>query len=891
MYYFSNWNRHNRNPRWVTIVNNTVTWLKNFTREMRIKLFKDWSWKKGLKYGLYLCGLGLIGGSILFFIVSLSLPNPNKLSSRVVAQSTKIYARDETTLLYEIHGEAKRTLIELSEVPDYMKNATIAIEDKDFYKNNGVDITGIFRALLKDIMSGDLHGQGGSTITQQFVKNAILTNEKTFTRKVKEAVLAIEIEQKFSKDEILKLYLNEIPYGQNAYGVEAAAQTYFNKHAKDISLAEAAYLAAIPQAPTYYSPSGSHRDRLDARKDAVLENMHKQGYINESQMNEAKQTVVEFSKVRTAIKAPHFVQYVQEQLAEEYGEKTLEEGGLKVVTTLDWDMQQMAEKAVTDGVAKNEKQYKATNASLVAIDPKTGQILAMVGSRDYFDDEHDGQVNVALRPRQPGSSFKPYVYATAFKKGMSPASMLIDVRTTFGSYAGKDYTPNNYDGTSHGPVTIRKAMAGSLNVPAVKALYLAGVQDSIDTAKDLGIVNTDMDADHCGLSLVLGGCEVMLLDHVSAMGVFANMGVRNDHSPILKISDSKNKILEEYKEAPHEVINPQYAYEIVSIMTDNDSRAFVFGPRSPLTLPDRPVGAKTGTTQAWKDGWTLGYTPSLVAGVWAGNNDGSLMKAGADGVLVAAPIWHQFMVEATKGKPVEQFQVPDGIQNLYVDAVSGKLPTEFTPITRQDVFAKDAVPTKYDDVHVGVKINRLNGKLATSSTPTELIETRTYTVFHSEVPDNPSWEGPVRSWALAAGYTYPPTELDDGSVNPEFSKTQVAFVNPRNDDKVSSSFDVNLDVTGDKPENIEMYLEGEYLGRRSNEPYTFHVDFATKGWKTLLAVVNMPNGERIESSIRVEVTETVSVKPSPTPEPPPPALIPEVLGGNTGRTAKKRNSN
>lgn len=854
MYYHSNYNRHNRSPKWEKGVNLMLLWIKNFFRWVKVKLFKNWTWRKALKYSLYLAGIGLITASILFFLVSLSLPNPNKLSTRVVAQSTKIYARDESTVLYEIHGEAKRTLVELNEIPDYMKEATIAIEDRNFYTNQGVDVIGILRAVVNNVTTGDLKGQGGSTITQQFVKNAVLTNEKSWTRKVKEAVYAIQIEQKFSKDEILKLYLNEIPYGQNAYGVEAAAQTYFSKNAKNISLAEAAYLAAIPQAPTFYSPSGPNRDRLDVRKDVVLNEMHSQGYITEEERDNAQKEVVVFSKIKTAIKAPHFVQYVQQLLAEEYGEKTLEEGGLKVITTLDWRMQEIAEQAVKDGVAKNEKQYAATNASLVAIDPRNGQILSMVGSRDYFDDAKDGQVNVAIRERQPGSSFKPYVYATAFKEGMNPATMLMDVRTSFGTYGGKDYAPTNYDGASHGPVSIRKAFAGSLNVPAVKTLYLTGVQDAIDTAQDLGITS-EMDTDRCGLSLVLGGCEVTLLDHVSAMGVFANMGVKHDHTPILKIIDSKNKVLEEYKEGGREALDPQVAYQVVDIMTDNNARSYVFGSRSPLILPDRPVGAKTGTTQAWKDGWTLGYTPSVVAGVWAGNNKGELMRAGADGVLVAAPIWNQFMRNITKDTPVEQFKEPAGIQRLYVDTLSGKLPTQDTPTTKQEVFASTNIPKDGDDVHVSVRINRENGKLANDRTDESLIETRTYTVLHSEQPDKENWEVPVRNWAAAAGYTYPPTEQDDGSVSENSEESRIRFTSPSNNSEVGQKFDVKLSVRGEEPESIELYLEGDYMGRRSSSPYNFTVDTTATGWRTLMAVANMDNGDRDQYTIRIQIKE------------------------------------
>src|SRR5258708_6744337 len=557
--YYSNWNR-NRRPGLKNILNQILVLPKRLWEKIRNEKSLR---RKIFLVVMYLAASFLLLGSITFAVVSLSLPDPNKLNDGIVAQSTKIYARDGKTLLYEVHGEAKRTLINLTDIPDYAKQATIAIEDKNFYKNPGVDWRGILRSVWIDLTSRS-RTQGGSTITQQFVRNAILTREKTFTRKIKEAVLAIEIGQKFSKDDILKLYLNEIPYGQNAYGIEAASQTYFGKHAKELTLAEAAYLAALPQAPTYYNPNGLHRQALDARHETVLQQMYEQGYITKDQRDKAKAEVVAFGKTKdtgpTFPLAAHFILYVQDILAQKYGEKTLQEGGLNVVTTLDWNMQQIADKAVKDGVAKNEKYNNASNAGLVAEDPKTGQILAMVGSRDYFDNTHGGQVNIALQDLQPGSSIKPYIYATAFKKGMSPATMLVDVKTVFGTYGGKEYAPGNYDGLSHGIVNIRKAMAGSLNVPAVKTLALVGVQDAIDTAKDMGITS-DINTDRCGLSLVLGGCEIKLIDHVAAMSTFANMGVKQTQTPLLKVSDTKGKILHQSKQNPaHHVLHPPLPY-------------------------------------------------------------------------------------------------------------------------------------------------------------------------------------------------------------------------------------------------------------------------------------------------------------------------------------------
>lgn len=818
------------------------------TRRERVRL--------GIRFVLYCLAILLIVGSVTFAVVALSLPDPNKLNTREVPQSTKIYARDGTTLLYEVHGEVKRTLVDPKDLPAYVGQATIAIEDKNFYKNPGVDWRGILRSIWVDITSGSA-SQGGSTITQQFVRNAILTRQKTFTRKIKEIVLAIEIGQKFSKDDILKLYLNEIPYGQNAYGIQAAAQTYFNKDAKDLDLAQAAYLASLPQAPTLYNPNGPNRSKLDARHETVLSAMYDQGYITKQQMDDAKKEVVVFSKTKDTGPnfgiAAHFVTYIEQQLAQQYGEQTLEQGGLNVVTTLDWNMQQIADKAVKDGVARNEKANKASNAALVAMDPKTGQVLAMVGSRDYFDDAHDGQVNVALAPRQPGSSIKPYVYATAFKQGYSPASQLVDVATDFGTYGNQDYIPHNYDGKDHGVLNMRKALAGSLNVPAVKTLSLVGVQNAIDTMKDMGIT-TDISTDRCGLSLVLGGCELTLLDHTSAMGVFANMGVKHDTTSILKVTDSNGNVLQQYQDGPGtEALDPQVAYEIDSIMTDNDARTFIFGAHSPLILPDRVVAAKTGTTQSFKDGWTMGFTPSLVAGVWTGNNDATPMRQGADGVVTAGPIWNQFMRNALTGTPAEQFQEPPGIQHLQVDAISGKLPTEYTPSTREDVFASFA-KLDTDDVHVPVRINKLNGKLATDQTPPEDVETKVYTVIHSERPDNPAWENPVEAWAMAAGYSYPPTTPDDGSVDTTFQQSELKFISPTYNQEINSlPFNIQIDAGANQVLEMDLDLDGVPEGSRNAAPYTFSINAAKNGWQTLTATAKLSNGNIISNSIRINI--------------------------------------
>lgn len=849
-YIYSPRNRSNNGESLVSKVWTTMTHgpKKLWQRLKGDRVFRT----KSVRFVLYFCATGFLAASVALAVIAVTLPDPSKLGSRIVAQSTKIYARDGSTLLYEIHGEAKRTLIGLEDVPEHAKQATIALEDRNFYNNQGIEVFSIIRAIWRNTILKQT-SEGGSTITQQFVKNAILTTEKSYIRKAKEIVLSIEINQRYSKDEILQMYLNEIPYGRNAYGIEAASQTYFGKHAKDLTLAESAYLAALPQAPSFFNPSGPNKARLDSRKDFTLDQMVEQGYITREEADAAKAEKVTFSQIKTAIAAPHFVLYVQSQLAEKYGEHTLEEGGLKVITTLDWRLQQAAEAAVKAGVERNARN-NAANAGLVATDPKTGQILAMVGSRDYFDEEYDGQVNVTLQELQPGSSIKPYIYATAFKQGMSPATMLMDVQTVFGTVNGSGYAPTNYDGSNKGIVNMRKALAGSLNISAVKTLSLVGVQNAIDTAKDLGITS-DINADRCGLSLVLGGCEIKLIDHVSAMGVFANMGIRHEQTTILKIEDGEGKVLEEYQPgAGVEAIDPQVAYQINDIMTDNDARAYVFGANSPLILPGRTVAAKTGTTNEWRDGWTVGFTPSLAAGVWTGNNDHSKMRAGADGVIVAAPIWNQFMREALKDTPAETFPRPSGIQDILVDSVSGKLPTEFTPATKSEVFSSFGIPKDFDNVHIGVVVNKYNGKLATDATPEESKETRMYTVLRSEVPTNPSWENPVRAWAEANGYVYPPTEEDDGSGPTESS---LSFVTPDNNELITKlPLTVEVSAFGIGAEEVNLYIDNKLIGTSRSAPYAFQLNSLSNGFHQLTAKATLSDGTITETSINITVLVT-----------------------------------
>lgn len=779
-------------------------------------------WRKLLALGAAGVLVMFILGGILFAYYAITLPSPDKLAKREVPESTKILDRNGK-LLYEVHGEVKRTRIPFDQIPKNIKDASLAIEDKDFYRHGGISITGIIRSVIINVLTVSKK-QGASTITQQFVRNAVLTREKTFARKFKEIILSVELEQRYTKDQILESYLNEIPFGSNAYGVQAAAQTFFGKDARELTLAEAAYLAALPKAPTYFSPYGPHRSELDQRADTVLALMAEQGYISKSQKLAAQGETVNFRDLGQGILAPHFVLYVQDLLAQKYGEVTVREGGLKVTTTLDLDLQKIAEEAVARQVPLNEKNYRAGNASLVAIDPKTGQILALVGSRDYFDRDHDGAVNVALRPRQPGSSFKPYVYATAFKQGMNPATLLFDLVTNFGEFGGKEYTPQDYDGGQRGAVSLRRALQGSLNIPAVKTLILVGIENAIDTAEALGIT-TLKDRSRYGPSLVLGGGEVKLLDHVSAFGVLAAGGVRHEPVSILKVEDKDGQELETWqKSRGREVLDRQVAYQINDVLSDNDSRIYIFGPNNRLYLPGRPVAAKTGTTQEYRDAWTVGYTPSLVAGVWVGNNNNSQMSGKADGSVVAAPIWNEFMRRALLGKPSENFPRPDGIVELPVDAVSGLLPTAYTPTTKTEIFASFNVPTKPDNVHQGSCL-----------------------VYHSEKPDDPAWETPVRTWALANGGCYP----EAGNPSPA-ADLQITIHAP---EKITSlPWQVEAEVVSPLPlKAVEFLLDGQPLGTLTQAPFLLTVAAGrAPGQHSLIVSAQTENGQTSQAQASLE---------------------------------------
>ncbi|HYF05004.1 MAG TPA: transglycosylase domain-containing protein [Patescibacteria group bacterium] len=611
----------------------------------------------------------LSGAYVLTHILTIAIPDKVTVMSRFPV-SSKIFDKDGE-LLYEIHGEVKRSPVPLKEISPYLVAATLASEDKGFYEHGGISFTSMGRAAYINFRNKSL-SQGGSTITQQLVKNIMLTRTKSFKRKTWEILLALRLERVMGKNEILSEYLNTVPYGRNTYGAEAAAMSYFNIHAKDLTPAQAASLAALPKSPSYLSPFGKHRDALIHRKDEILNKMLEAKALTLAEYYKARQEVLVFRKSQTGIKAPHFTKWVEQQLIEKYGRPYLETAGLNIYTTLDLKLQEMGEEIIKRKATENASRYGGFNASMVAIDPKTGGVRVMVGGKDYFSQplplgcapghncKFEPSVNVALAQRQAGSSFKVYTYLTAFLPAFaySPSTPILDRNENFASPGFPPYVPHNYYNRNYGLMPMRRALAGSLNVPAVRTLKMLGVEPVRNTAHALGITSS---LASCGLSLTLGACEVRLLDHTAGFATIANMGNRAETHAIARITDKNARVVYEHEQKLTQVADPQSVYELISILTDTNARSFIFGSGKNLRLPDRLVAAKTGTSQNFRDGLTMGFTPSLSLGVWSGNNDASYMNPGSDGYFTAAPIWNEFMQKATTGTPVEDFPVPEGI--------------------------------------------------------------------------------------------------------------------------------------------------------------------------------------------------------------------------------------
>ena len=648
-----------------------------------------------IKITLSIAILFVLFGLSVFVYYAKDLPRPEKFTERQIVQPTRIYDRTGKFLLYTIYGEENREIVSLSEIPLQLREAVISTEDADFYRHQfGLDFKGIIRAIANDIRMGQ-PAEGGSTIIQQLVRSTFLTNRKTVERKIREIVLTIELARRYPKDTILEWYLNQVPFGPNIYGVQEASKKYFGKSVSQLNIPESAILAALIRAPSYLSPYGNHKDKLIKRKNYVLDRMAKEGYITPQEAEKYKKKEVVFQKREYKILAPHFVNYVKDKLIKKYGLNYLETNGLKVYTTLDYDLQKIAEQDVKKWSKINER-YHAFNESLVALNPNNGEILAMVGSKDYYGKSYplgctsginclfDPKVNVSLygKGRQPGSAFKPFAYATAFRKGYIPQTILWDAKTEFNpncpwngtekidAYGNDCYHPQNYDRRFRGPVTLRSALAQSLNVPSVKVLYLAGIRDTIDTAHLLGITTLNQNPDYYGLPLVLGGGEVKLLDMVSAYGVFATKGIKFYPTPILKIEDSSGNVIKKNEQEGRVVLDKQTCSYINDILSDNRARAPMFGWNSKLFIPGHKVAVKTGSTNSFKDAWTIGYTPSIVAGVWVGNNNHASALA-EPGVVLAGPTWNNFMRSALKKYPPKKEFQPTHPPKINKEMVGG----------------------------------------------------------------------------------------------------------------------------------------------------------------------------------------------------------------------------
>ena len=800
--------------------------VKNSSKFIRSK------WKKII---LGCLTLGLIFLSIIIlWISSFKIPDLNSFENRKVSQSTKIYDRTGKILLYDVHQNIKRTQVSFENISRYLKNGTVAIEDAEFYQHHGIKYTSILRAILANITTGG-YGQGGSTITQQVIKNSLLTTEKAISRKLKEWVLSLELEKIMSKEQILSLYLNETPYGGNIYGVEEACRTFFGKSANEVTLAEASYIAALPQAPTFYSPYGQNKTKLDERHKLVLAKMLENKFITQEEYDSAIKEVVQFQpQEKYGIKAPHFVDFIKQYLIDKYGENAVQQNGYKVITTLNYELQSKAEEIIKKNALENVDKFNASNAAGVGIDPKTGQILIMVGSRDYFDKEIDGNFNVALAHRQPGSTFKPFVYATAFNKGYTPDTVLFDVKTEFQSSCTPDgkplnpysistssadacYMPNDYDNEFKGPMSLRSALAESRNISAIKVLYLAGIKDSIATAKSMGITSLT-DPDRYGLTLVLGGGEVSLLEEVSAYGVFANNGVRLPYTGILSIEDSTGKVVETYDPRPLSALNEEAALQINDILSVDDAKVPAYGYHSVMYYEGRKVASKTGTTNDYKDAWIIGYTPSFVFGMWAGNNDNTAMEKKVAGLIVA-PMWHEVMNQVLKTVPVETFKSsspinPDikpilrgvwqGNETFFVDKITGKLATDLTPTETKE----EKSVTNVHSILYWIDKKDPTGAAPASST--------------SDSQYN-NWEYGIQEWLKThpISTTTKPTSYDD--IHTEINKPKIKIVSPNTDlvykaDErmtVVPSIQTNFPVL-----RVDYYFNNQFVGTSNNAPFS-----------------------------------------------------------------------
>jgi len=792
----------------------------------------------------------LVGASIAFGFFARNLPSPNKLSDHNFNQSTMIYDRNGV-LLYNVFGNQNRTLVTLDKVPADLRNATVAVEDKHFYQHRGFDIYGYLRAVKELVIDHKL--TGGSTLTQQLVKNALLSPERTVTRKIKEFILSVQIERRYGKDEILQMYLNEVPYGGTAWGVEAASNQYFGKHTWELNLVECAILAGLPQQPTAYSPFGLDSKAYIDRTKTVLRRMREDGHITKDQETKAVKALpeVKFASFGEGIKAPHFSIHVKNLLEEKYGPKLVQEGGLRVTTSLDLNLQNMAQKAVTDQVAA-EKYLTVSNGAAVIEDVKTGEILAWVGSKDYFAKDIPGQFDIVSQAiRQPGSALKPFNYLTGFEKGYAnPATMFIDQRTDFGG----GYKPGNYDDREHGPLPVRIALGNSYNIPAVKMLAVNGVENVINTLKRFGVTTLN-DPSQYGLSLTLGGGAIKLIELTNAYAILGNQGKVVSPQVILKVTDSNGKVIEELKppKDQKQATDPEHAYLINNILSDPTAKYMGYGSYWAHLLNFRPdVAVKTGTSEQKIDNWTFGYSPAYVVGTWVGNNDNSPMNpALSSGITGAAPIYRTIATNLWNGKKVESWNRPANVVDAKVDALTGMKPGKYSGALKTELFVKWQVPTQEDDMHQELRICTPSGLIANASCEAAgLATTKQFLAMY-----DPYTKMFMPSFRYCSGGC-PPTTTDTGTYTPTADKLSVVIVSPQDNAKVTPDFTVSTKLAG--PNSIvafEFYLDNVLKKTINSPPSTASFTFnnVSLGDHIIKVKAYDSAGDSISESINIKV--------------------------------------
>jgi len=850
-----------------------LLWINNLKRKFKSIDFRSKRfWFKFFVVVLSLIVVGFISLIILFAYFSKDLPSPTKVV-RHEGYTSQIYDRNNN-IIYDLYDDAKRTPVTWNNIPETLKQATVAVEDKSFYTHKGIDLLTPFRIVKNFFYFGKI--TGGSTLTQQLTRNVLLTTERSLTRKIKEIILSVQIEAKYSKDEILLMYLNEAPYGGASWGVGTAVDQYFNKPIRDLTLAESAILAGFPQLPSVYSPFSKTPTAYIDRTAHVLKRMVEDGYISQEASDKALEEAknYKFNTDNSQNLAPHFIYWIKDQLIEKYGEDVIETGGLKITTTLDLDLQKQSQEIVSSEIDKAES-LGISNGASISIDPTNGQVLAMVGSRGYFSDKTDGAFNVVTQAlRQPGSSIKPVTYLAGIKKGMTAATLIMDTPVTFPGGAGqKDYNPQNYNGKFNGPMSLRNALGNSINTTAVKTLANVGVKNMLSLAYDMGISTlepTTSNLSRFGLAVTLGGAEVKMSELSSAYCAFANGGEKKDLVGILKVEDSNGRVLEEYKDTKGKsVMTPQEAFIISNILSDNSARQLTFGAVNGLQISGYQVAAKTGTTNDKKDNWAIGWTPNFLTTVWVGNNDNTPMGKIASGVSGATPIWKKIMAYELPKRNKQDFPIPEKIVSLQVDNISGYLAHDNFP-SKQEYFIDGTQQVTNDTIHMNLKVCKGVSGLATpEDVSNNNFDSKEFFSFKENDPvstDNKNrWQEGIDKWISEQpdnGKYFPPSDYCRGG------GLVVLHIDYPADQSNNVSKEFNVKVTASSTKKItevKMWVDGVERKTWTEKPYEITINDLSDGPHILKFKATDKDGNNQEREARIGVNTAWDVTPTPVP--------------------------